>query len=146
MLLLKQNELFKKVSPEELKILTPLAGRETFASGSIIFNQGSRAEKIYLLDYGSIALKSAFSDGLEITYEMVTRKGDAFGLSALVTPFRFTTTAICLEKTGVMAFSQKNLMKSLSHYAPLGFKVMQNLCILLARRLQRTRQLLAGQI
>jgi CRP/FNR family transcriptional regulator, cyclic AMP receptor protein len=146
MLLLKQSALFNKISPEESKVLLPLAHKETFTTGSIIFSQGSRAEKIYLLDYGNIALKTAFSDGLEITYEIITRKGEAFGLSALVAPFRFTTTAICLEKTEAMAFPQKDLMKALSYHSLLGFKVMQNLCILLARRLERTRRLLAGQV
>lgn len=146
MLQLRQTALFKKVSPEELTLLGPLARRETFMTGSILFNQGSRAEKIYLLDHGSIALKSAFPNGLEITYEMITQKGDAFGLSALVAPFRLTATAICLEKTDVVAFSQKDLLKTLSHHSPLGFKVMQNLCILFSRRLEQSRRLLAGRI
>ena len=143
---LKQSALFNKVSPEEAKLLVRLAHKETFTTGSIIFSQGSRAEKIYLLGYGNIALKTAFSDGLEITYEMITRKGEAFGLSALVAPFRFTTTAVCLEKTEARVFPQKDLIKTLSSHSLLGFKVMQNLCVLLARRVERTRRLLAGQV
>lgn len=142
----QKSDLFKNVSPEEFKILNPLARQETFASGSIIFNQEAPADKIYLLDHGSVAIKTSFSDGLEITYEIITRKGDPFGLSALIAPFRFTTTAICLEKTGVLAFPQKNLMQAFSRHPALGYKVMQNLSILMARRLKRTRQILAGQI
>ena len=146
MLQLKKSALFKKVSPEEFKVLIPMAQQQTLASGSIIFYQDHPAEKIYLLDTGSVAIKTLCSNGLEITYEMITQKGGSFGLSALVAPFRFTTTAICVEKTQVVVFGRKDLIRTFTQYPLLGFKVMQNLCILIARRLEWTRQLLAGQI
>ncbi len=143
---LKQSELFKKVVPEGLKILSPLARRETYAPGSIIFSQNTLAEKLFLLDHGVVALKTSLADGLEITYEMITKKGDPFGWSALVEPFQLTATAICLEKTQVIAFQQKELDRIFTQHPDLGFTVMKNLCVLIARRLQRTRQLLAGQV
>ena len=143
---LKQSELFKKVVPEGLKILAPLARLETYAPGSIIFSQNTLAEKLFLLDQGVVALKTSLAGGLEITYEMITKKGDPFGWSALVEPFKLTATAICLEKTQVIAFQQKELDRIFTQHPDLGFTVMKNLCILIARRLQRTRQLLAGQV
>ncbi len=144
--LLEQSELFKGVPPEAFKVLTPLVRYETFKTGSIVFFQDARAEKAYLLDHGVVALKTSLSDGLEITYEMITRRGDFFGWSALVKPFRLTATAICLEKTRVLELNRKDLNQLFGRYPQLGFKVMQNLCILIARRLHRTRQLLTGEI
>jgi CRP-like cAMP-binding protein len=144
--LLEQSELFKGVSPEEFKVLTPLARYETFNTGSIVFFQDALAEKAYLLDYGVVALKTSLADSLEITYEMITRRGDFFGWSALVEPFRLTATAICLEKTRVLELHRKDLNHLFGRYPQLGFKVMKNLCILIARRLHRTRQLVTGEI
>jgi CRP/FNR family transcriptional regulator, cyclic AMP receptor protein len=144
--LLKQSELFKGVSPEELMLLTPLTRSETFSTGSIVFFQDAPAEKAYLLDHGLVALKTSLSDGVEITYEMITHRGDLFGWSALVEPFQLTATAICLEKTKVLELNRKDLNQLFSRYPRLGFKVMQNLCVLIARRLQRTRQILTGEI
>ena len=144
--LLKKSELFNKVSPEEIKVLTPLSQEKTFSPETIIFSQNTPAERIYLLDQGSVALKTVLSNGLEITYEMITKQGDPFGWSALVEPFEHMTTAICLEKTGVVVFNRKDLIRIFPQYPLLGFKVMHNLCILLARRLERTRLLLVGQI
>ncbi|MBI5603904.1 MAG: cyclic nucleotide-binding domain-containing protein, partial [Deltaproteobacteria bacterium] len=131
---LKQSELFKKVVPEGLKILAPLARLETYAPGSIIFSQNTLAEKLFLLDHGVVALKTSLADGLEITYEMITKKGDPFGWSALVEPFQLTATAICLEKTQVIAFQQKELDRIFQQHPDLGFTVMKNLCVLIARR------------
>ena len=144
--LLKQSELFKGVSADELKLLTPLTRSETFNTGSIVFFQDAPAEKAYLLDHGLVALKTSLSDGLEITYEMITHRGDLFGWSALVEPFQLTATAICLEKTKVLELNRKDLNRLFSQVPRLGFKVMQNLCVLIARRLQRTRQILTGEL
>lgn len=146
MLQLKQSELFKKVAPEGLGILSPIGQEEFYAPGSIIFSQNSLAEKVYLLDHGVVALKTSLSEGLEITFEMITKKGDPFGWSALVEPFLLTATAICLEKTLVLAFRQKDLDRVFAQHPDLGFTIMKNLCFLIARRLHRTRQLLAGQV
>ena len=144
--LLKQSELFKKVPAEELKVLTPLAHPKAFAPGTIIFSQSSSAEKVYILDQGLVALKTSISNGLEITYEMIKKRGDSFGWASLFEPFQHTTTAICLEKTEVIVFERKQLYRIFPHHSLLGFRVMQNMCILLARRLVRTRQLLVGQM
>ena len=144
--LLKQSALFKKLSPEEINVLAPLSPKKTFAPGTIIFSQNAPAERVYLLDQGLVALKTSLSNGLEITYEMITKRGDPFGWSALVEPFVHMTTAICLEKTGALVFNRKDLIQIFPQYPFLGFKVMQNLCILLVRRLERTRRLLVGQI
>lgn len=142
----KQSELFKEISSRDLELLTPLAEAEIFPTGSIIFYQDTLAERVYLLDRGAVALKTALSEGLEVTFELVKKKGSPFGWSALVEPYQLTATAICLEKTRVLSFGRKAFNQVLTQHPVLGLKVMRNLCILIAKRLQRTRQLLVGQI
>jgi CRP/FNR family cyclic AMP-dependent transcriptional regulator len=144
--LLKQCDLFKKISAEEIKVLISLSQEKTFPSGSIIFTQNSKAEKVYVLESGSVALKTSLTNGVEITYEMITKRGDPFGWSALIEPFHHMTTAICLENTKAVAFNRKDLHRLFPKHPVLGFKVMQNLSILIAKRLERTRRLLVGQI
>jgi CRP-like cAMP-binding protein len=142
----KQSELFNEIASRDLELLTPLAEAETFPTGSIIFYQDTLAERVYLLDRGAVALKTALSEGLEVTFELVKKKGSPFGWSALVEPYQLTATAICLEKTRVLSFGRKAFNQVLTQHPVLGLKVMRNLCILIAKRLQRTRQLLVGQI
>lgn len=144
--LLKQSDLFKKISAEELKALIPFSQEMTFATGSIIFSQNAKAEKIYLLVSGLVALKTTLTNGLEITYEMITKRGDPFGWSALIEPFQHMTTAICLERTKTVVFTRKDLHRLFPQHPLLGFKVMKNLSILIAKRLERTRRLLVGQL
>jgi CRP-like cAMP-binding protein len=144
--LLKQSDLFKKIPVEELKTLIPLSQEKTFTTESIIFSQNSKAEKVYLLEEGLVALKTSLTSGLEITYEMITKRGDPFGWSALIEPYQHMTTAICLENTKAVFFNRKDLSRLFPQHPILGFKVMQNLSILIAKRLERTRRLLVGQI
>jgi CRP-like cAMP-binding protein len=144
--LLKKSELFSKVSPEEIKVLTPFSQEKIFFTGTIIFSQNAPAERVYLLDHGAVALKTVLSNGLEITYEMITKRGDPFGWSALVEPFRHMTTALCLEDTKTVFFNRKDLYRLFPQHPSLGFKIMRNLSILIAKRLERTRRLLVGQI
>jgi CRP-like cAMP-binding protein len=144
--LLKQSELFKKVPDEEIKVLELLAREKIFSPGTTIFTQNTAAQKVYILNSGSVALKTTLANDLEITYEMITKRGDPFGWSTLVEPFQHMTTALCLEETKVLAFHGRDLKRTFPQHPFLGFKVMQNLCVLLARRLERTRRLLVGQI
>lgn len=144
--ILKKSDLFKKISAEELKALIPLSQEKTFTPGSIIFSQNAKAEKVYLLETGLVALKTTLTNGLEITYEMITKRGDPFGWSALIEPFQHMTTAICLENTKTVVFTRKDLYRLFPQHPLLGFKVMQNLSVLIAKRLERTRRLLVGQI
>lgn len=144
--LLKQSDLFKKIPGEELKALIPLSHEKTFTTESIIFSQNSNAEKVYLMETGLVALKTTLTNGLEITYEMITKRGDPFGWSALIEPYQHMTTAICLEDTKAVFFNRKDLSRLFPQRPLLGFKVMQNLSVLIAKRLERTRRLLVGQI
>jgi len=144
--LLRQSDLFKKIPVEELKFLIPLSHKKIFPAESLIFSQNSEAKKVYLLEDGRVALKTTLTNGLEITYEMITKRGDPFGWSALIEPYRHMTTAICLEDTQAIFFNRKDLSRLFPKHPLLGFKVMQNLSVLIAKRLERTRRLLVGQI
>jgi CRP-like cAMP-binding protein len=138
--------IFKGLSREERNLFLPLAEVESFKTGALIFLQDTPAEKVYILDQGSVALKTILQADLEITFEILKQEGTPFGWSALVEPYRLTATALCLENTRVISFDGKSLINLFRHHPLLGYKVVRNLCALIARRLQRTRALVAGQL
>ena len=143
---LSQCPILKGLSPDERSLFSPLAETESFKTGAIIYRQDTPAEKVYILDQGSVALKTVLSAGLEISFEIFKKRGTPFGWPALVEPYRLITTAVCLENTRVISFQGKSLI-SLFHQNPLlGYIVYRNLCALVARRLIRTRELVAGQL
>jgi CRP/FNR family transcriptional regulator, cyclic AMP receptor protein len=143
---LAKCEILKGLSPDERKLLFPLAETESFKTGDRIYLQDTPAEKVYVLDRGSVALKTVLPAGLEISFEVLERKGTPFGWPALVEPYRLITSAVCLESTRVISFKRKALFDLFDHYPILGYKIFKNLCVLVARRLIRTRQLVAGQL
>ena len=143
---LAKCEIFKGLSPDERKLFFPLSETESFKTGDLIYRQDTPAEKVYILDRGSVALKTVLPAGLEISFEVLERKGTPFGWPALVEPYRLFTSAVCLENTRVISFKRKALFDFFDQYPVLGYKLFRNLCALVARRLIRTRQLVAGQL
>jgi CRP-like cAMP-binding protein len=143
---LAQCEILKGLSPDERNLLIPLAETESFKTGAIIYLQDTPAEKVYILDQGSVAIKTVLPAGLEISFAILKMRGTPFGWPALVEPYRLITTAVCLENTRVISFKGKSLI-TLFHQNPvLGHQVYRNLCAFIARRLIRTRELVAGQL
>ena len=143
---LTQCEILKGLSPDERNLIFPLAETESFKTGTLIFIQDTPAEKVYILDQGSVALKTVLPAGLEITFEIFKMKGTPFGWSALVKPYRLTATAVCLENTRIISFKGKSLINLFHQNPNLGYTVFRNLCALVARRLIRTRELVTGQL
>lgn len=143
---LAKCEILKGLSPDERKLFFPLAETESFKTGDRIYLQDTPAEKVYVLDQGSVALKTVLPAGLEISFQVLERKGTPFGWPALVEPYRLFTSAVCLENTRVISFKREALFTLFEQYPLLGYKVYRNLCALVARRLIRTRQLVAGQL
>lgn len=139
-------EILQGLSQDERNLFSSLAETESFKTGALIFLQDSPAEKVYILDQGSVALKTVLQAGLEITFEIFNRTGTPFGWSALVEPKRLTATAVCLENTQVISFKGKPLLNLFQQNPLLGYKVFGNLCALIGRRLMRTRELVAGQL
>jgi CRP-like cAMP-binding protein len=143
---LAQCAILKGLSPNERSLFFPLAETESFETGALIYRQDTPAEKVYILDQGRVAIKTVLPAGLEISFEIFKRRGTPFGWPALVEPYRLITTAVCLEDTRVISFKGKSLI-GLFHQNPfLGYIVYKNLCALVARRLIRTRELVAGQL
>ena len=55
---LAQCAILKGLSPDERGLFFPLAETESFETGAIIYRQDTPAEKVYVLDQGSVALKT----------------------------------------------------------------------------------------
>jgi CRP-like cAMP-binding protein len=143
---LDQCVILKGLSADERSLFFPLAETESFGAGATIYRQDTPAEKVYILDQGSVALKTVLPAGLEISFQVFKVRGTTFGWPALVDPYRLITTAVCLEDTRVISFKGKSLIR-LFHQNPfLGYIVYKNLCALVARRLIRTRELVASQL
>ena len=143
---LKTSQLFEDLRDAELGKMAGLCREEVYDSGTVIFNYGSIAERLYIVKYGKVTLEATLrigkSSGRQGTTEVIT-KGQVFGCSAICETKITTTTARCIEKTGVLAFNGKELSRFFEENPCVGYKVMLRLSDIWRSRFQHIGNMLA---
>jgi signal transduction histidine kinase len=143
--LLRQCSLFHELTDDELALLGPFCRIEEDGIGQVIFSEGQPATHLYVITKGKVTLeiKVQFGSGRadrRATAEVV-EPYEVCGWSALVEPYTYTMTAICLEPTTVVSVPAADLRELLTH-CPMGLAVMKRLAELVASRLKHTRDTL----
>lgn len=88
--------LFQNVDERTLSLFAELFEPFSCSSGTIIFEQGDRANYIYLLLSGSVEVRYKPYDGPPITITCLS-KGHFFGWSAAIGNPTYTSGAVCKE-------------------------------------------------
>ena len=128
--LLHQVSIFADLRAEELGVLAARLGKRTFARGMMLYQKGSLAQSLYLIESGRVRIFSVSDTGQEITLE-VHGPGDCFGERALLDGNLRTTGAMALEKTVTYTLSCSDFLQCLERYP----QVTRRVTVLLAHRL-----------
>ncbi len=75
--------LFEGLSPLQIELLRPLFDFYSCPPDTVIFNQGDRADSLYLITGGNALIQYKPYDGPPITLARL-KPGDAFGWSAVI--------------------------------------------------------------
>ncbi|MCL5076230.1 MAG: cyclic nucleotide-binding domain-containing protein [Chloroflexi bacterium] len=144
---LQGMQLFQGLDDSQLDKLARLCQEETYETGDIIFREGSKASKLYLIDYGKAIVEMGHLTEMETGQGIVgvITTGDSFGWSALVEPHYNTGTVRCLTKVKVITINGEELDRLFDADPKLGLHIFRRLASVIARRLRETRQLLAEE-
>lgn len=126
---LKEMEFFKDFHESELSELASLASHTRWKEGETIFHAGTPAGTLYLLRVGTILL--CFPNGRSMP---LRDGGHAIGWSSLVSPFRYTATAVCLSEVRLYEFSGRELYRLIQMNAAFGQKLMQKIAQIMEQR------------
>ena len=140
--ILRSSPYFRGVPGKLLEEMAPFFRETSFAKGGIILKENSRARHLFILSKGKVALSTRRGAG-ELVTEIVKKKGNLFGWSALVPPRRYTSTAKALENSRVLSIAGKDMEGLLKRYPSFGLLFLQRLSSVIATRLYHTRSLLA---
>jgi CRP/FNR family cyclic AMP-dependent transcriptional regulator len=146
--LLQGFDLFEGLNEDELKAIAALGHEETFDEEEMIFEEGTEAKHVYLLEEGRVVLRFRLplkELTRETTIETLS-KGEAFGWSALVKPYRLTAMAICAEQVKCLVFERTELEELFEQNNHIGYMVMGNLSRVIASRLRDVRLQLIREI
>jgi hypothetical protein len=104
----------------------------------LLLKEGDETRELSLLVSGRVALTEHVPGRGSVTL-MTVEPGDVFGWSALIPPFRATSTVVSLEPVKVIAFDGARLRAEVRSDMALAAGVYQQLLEAVARRMQATR-------
>jgi CRP/FNR family transcriptional activator FtrB len=138
--MLSQNELFAGFSDERLEAIAGISKEITCNKGEALFGEGERAEYLYILVSGSIAIQVHLtSRPMNVTVAIINQPNQSFGWSGVVSPNHYTATAHCQKDSSLVAIEGSKLMQMLEQDPEIGFIVMRRISEVISSRLRTSR-------
>ena len=146
---LKDCVLFSELGDSELETIAASAVEKQYEAGSTMFSAGENAEELFVPQEGRVAVqmtlpKTGGQASRRITVDVVT-KNEMAGWSAIVEPYKYTFTVVCMQKTVALAINGNKLRWLLRDNPKIGYEVMKGLTKVLAAGLNDTRQVLMSE-
>lgn len=110
-----------------------------FAPGQVIFQEGSPANRFYLILEGKVGLETALEERGIIPIQTLG-PGDDVGWSWLFPPYSLHLSARALEPTRTIFFYGTRLRKQCEQDHDLGYQLMQRIAEVVVKHLQATQQ------
>ena len=141
---LKEAELFKGLNSKQLQRFSKHLIEENFQIGQVVFIQGTPAEKLYILLEGEVTLGIKARGEIDITAYSVNKKGEGFGLSSLIKPYRNNVSATCNKRTRVLSMNGEVLRKLMKQNPKAGIGIMEKVAEIYFNRLNSTRAMITN--
>jgi len=123
---LKRINLFKDMPDHLLEIIAAEAQLSIFSTNAELFKVDEDVTSLYLLLMGQVALKVSLLPDVDVIIDTV-QSGSSFGLSAMVTGMKASTTALCQEPCEVITLPGPTMIQLFEENPDLGFNVMVRL-------------------
>ncbi len=144
--ILKQADIFYKLSPTQLEMIGHICQEKTFQTGEVIVHEGTNTDELYIIASGEVDVlvnPSLVSDHPGANYDSISiatlHRGQSFGEISLVDRGVRTATVKAIQnKTRLLIIPREKLMLLCDTYPQLGYRLMQNLATDLALKLRGT--------
>jgi len=138
---LHSNSLFKYISDNDLLKISKTFKEETFSAGTIIFNENTRGERLYLILEGRVKISKITKSGME-TLLAILGKGEFFGEMELIEDQARSARTTALENTvvaGIANHDFDSLIKT-NHIVTL------NLLKAISKRLRSMDEIIVSEL
>ena len=130
---LKQIVILGYLTDDMLDQLIPITDLLLFDDKDIIFRQGDRADRFYMLQQGKVLLEQRITDKITVSLSSI-KPGFSFGWSAMLDDTRYETDAICAEPCRVYSFREMKIKALFEKDHSLGFFMNQRLLHIIKNR------------
>lgn len=146
---LSKCDIFSRLSSSELEKIASTTVEVQYEAGSTLFEEGDAATELFILQEGKVALqmtllKEQAQMSRRITVD-VSSSNEIVGWSAIVEPYIYTLSAVCLQKISALSISSVALRQLLEDDPKIGFAFVSGLLKVVASRLHDTRQVLISE-
>ncbi len=129
---------FYGLSAAEIQLLAPFFVSQTWVAGTVIFEQGDRAEYFYLMVSGELTIRYKPDDGPIMNVTRI-QPGGIFGWSAAIGNPTYTSGAVCTLDSEVLCIRGADLRMLSGKHPDLGKVILDRLSAIIAER-QRSQQ------
>ncbi len=144
--LLRRYPFFSMLNDDQLKTIASIAEEKNFPKDTLLFKENTPATKLYLLLQGDVDL--LFSGGGEgkVVNALVgsIAPGEVLGVSALIEPYQFISTARSTAQVKVIEIDAPALHALTQVDAKMGQALMRNIAKAVLERLKYTQVELAA--
>jgi signal transduction histidine kinase len=135
---LGRAELFSGLCQSDLLAIAAFCREEQYDEGQVLLAEGQPADAVYMIERGRVALDKKVQLGRHSTPRNATIDyivpGKMAGFSALVEPYIYSTSAVCVEPTRVIVVESAALREYLQQYPAVGFTILRTLTAIVAGR------------
>jgi CRP-like cAMP-binding protein len=140
--LVAEQGFFKGLNDPHLQVLADSAMRLDFDPGQSIFQEGTPANRFYIILEGDVVLESDVSERGVVVIETLG-PGDDLGWSWLCSPYYFHLGARALVPTKTLFFYGTRVREECEQDHELGYQLLKRITEVMIKRLQSTQRRLA---
>ncbi|MBW2591563.1 MAG: cyclic nucleotide-binding domain-containing protein [Deltaproteobacteria bacterium] len=139
---LKQIVMMRHLTDAMIESLRPHIDILHFVQEEMIFREGDKANRLYLLKRGKVLLEKKMSKKITLYFDSI-KEGYSFGWSAMLDGGSYTSHAICAEPCEVFSLRKKTIIDLMNKDHDLGYILTQRILRVMKNRLDhRTNQFL----
>lgn len=143
---LQQADIFYKLTPAQLDMISALCEETSYDAGEIIFEEGTTCNELYIIVLGEVDIQinpTLVSKQPSQSVNPVTittlRRGQSFGEIALVDRgMRSASARATQDNTQLLVIPRDRLMQLCDDHPALGYQLMKNLAADLAMKIRNS--------
>jgi len=137
---LKQIVMLNYLTDDMLDKLIPITDLLLFDKNELIFRQGDRADRFYMLKKGKVLLELKITGNITVFISAI-KPGYSFGWSSMLDEDVYTVDGLCSEPCEILSFREDKIKKLFENDHSLGYIMSQRLLRIIKKRYDiRTEQ------
>ena len=140
---LKRCPIFRELDEEQLKVVSEMATTEVYEVGESLGRQGRSQEKAFIVKDGLVGIYLELGPMMHRQIQAASNF-DLVCWSAMLSPYRMSSTVKAIETTKVLAFNGRELAQLCQTQPLIGCKMHRGVAQTVANRLHSAYTQLMG--